>query len=833
MSSKNAFREESVLKELKHYLPAQAPLKDFVHHNTLHAFQDIPFEKATRRASKMFGYKTTLSLQEYQKLYALGKIKKEILEKVIEQRHGKSAINEWSSKLHHKTESTSIDKKIGKLRSVWKDHYHLDLDTIVHTTLFKILNSYLDQGIAINQFPVLDESFLSSIRRFDKNTWISLFKTDRSRRLLSNPNITLTDLLHIIVGDEDLFEQYLFDQQFQHPGWSGLISTIEDRPGSILDRRNITLKEMIFLENLLEIDNLDNSLGKKWKPLCEIVQEHNKIDLFDDSEWLESDEMLMICQEAFEWTYYDNVLAGIKYQKPVVEKTEKTSFQAFFCIDDRECSIRRYTELFDPKCETYGTPGHFGIDCYYQPKDAKFYTQICPPPITPKHLIKEVSTKRIQNSDVHFVKSTHYLFRGWIIAQTLGFWSAIKMMFNIFKPTLGPASSYSFEHMDEFSLLTVENRSKSHTKDGLQIGYTLNEMVDRVEMVLKSTGLVKDFAPLVYIIGHGASSANNTHYAGYDCGACAGRPGSTNARSFSYMANHRSVRKKLKKRGIVIPDETEFIGTLHDTTRDTLTFYDAELLSPDNAKLHTKNIEVFKEALKANAKERSRRFFYINTDSSLEKIQKKVQDRSVSLFEPRPELNHATNSLCIIGRRHVNRKLFLDRRAFLNSYDYRLDPEGHLLLNIINAAAPVCGGINLEYYFSRVDNEKLGAGSKLPHNVMGLIGVANGFEGDLRPGLPWQMVELHDPLRLLMIIEQLPEVVLKTIQVSPQTYEWFINEWIQLVVIDPVSHQLYHFKNGEFNLYNTLENKIKTMVPEELFIQVEKSSENLPVFQII
>lgn len=38
---------------------------------------------------------------------------------------------------------------------------------------------------------------------------------------------------------------------------------------------------------------------------------------------------------------------------------------------------------------------------------------------------------------------------------------------------------------------------------------------------------------------------------------------------------------------------------------------------------------------------------------------------------------------------------------------------------------PVCGGINLEYYFSRVDNQKLGAGTKLPHNVMGLFGVAN------------------------------------------------------------------------------------------------------------
>ena len=161
------------------------------------------------------------------------------------------------------------------------------------------------------------------------------------------------------------------------------------------------------------------------------------------------------------------------------------------------------------------------------------------------------------------------------------------------------------------------------------------------------------------------------------------------------------------------------------------------------------------------------------------------------MFEPRPELNHATNALCIVGRRSLTRNLFLDRRSFLNSFDYQVDPEGKYLLNILKAAAPVCGGINLEYYFSRVDNQKLGAGTKLPHNVMGLFGVANGIDGDLRPGLPSQMIEMHDPVRLLMIVEHYPEVVLRTIQQSPETYEWFKHQWVHLVVVDPETHQVF------------------------------------------
>ena len=665
----------------------------------------------------------------------------------------------------------------------------------------------------------------------EQKSFTSFFKQKRAKKLFLETNCELHDLLKIVVGDETLYSQYLFDQQFAHQGWSGLVSVIETQPETLLDKREISIKDLIRFELLLEIDALDSQLGNAWQPLGSTLKE-KPISLFDRGPDTKTDlnEALILWQKAFEWTFYDEVLTGIQsvkgHSKPVTNK----SFQALFCIDDRECSLRRHLEKTDAQCETFGTPGFFSSEFFFQPLDGKFYTKVCPAPVTPKFLIKEVGVAEKRQEDIHFKKQTHMLFRGLVISQIIGFEAAFKLMLNIFRPTMSPSTATSFKHADSHAQLTIENKNPDDKENGLQIGFTIDEMWQRAESQLMSIGLVKDFAPIVYVVGHGSSSVNNPHYAAYDCGACSGRPGSVNARVLCFMANHPEVRKKLELKGIVIPIETQFIGALHDTTRDDIQFYDEETLSPKNVETHKENKAVFELALNDNAKERSRRLISINTKHKPETIHEELRVRSVSLFEPRPELNHATNALCIVGRRSLTKDLFLDRRSFLNSYDYKIDPEGKYLLNILKPAAPVCGGINLEYYFSRVDNKKLGAGTKLPHNVMGLIGVANGIDGDLRPGLPSQMIEVHDPVRLLIIVEHFPDVVLDTIKRSPETYQWFINEWVNLVAVNPETYEISVFGDGAFKPYQPL--GLPTENIGNLSALFEKFQDNIPVMVI-
>ncbi len=815
VTKKTSFNEAHVLHTLRHYLPSQGPLKDFVHHNTLHAFQDMKFYDAIFKASQIFGYQVTFSLSEYRQLYTQKRISENILDRVIRERKGDELVEEWKQKTLNQTYDWSIRARVGKLRREWKHLYSVDLDDLVQPLLFRILCSYLDQGIAISPFPFEQTGLLNAVRTLEQGSFTSFFKGKRARTLLQDRSCTIEQLLSIVVGKKECFEAYLYDQQFSHRGWSGIVSTIEERPETLYYPKNISLSDFIHLELLIEIDALDNALGEQWQPLglkTNIVP----VDIFTEVKPTEVQEVLKIWQDAFEWSYYDMVLRGMQAvaeQGPLLSSSQQKSFQAIFCIDEREYSLRTYIESVDPNCETLGAPGFFGVEFYFRPAHAKFHEKLCPAPVTPRYLIKEEEkeVKHKRAKEIMYSKNSHTFVRGFVSSYFLGLASFGKLFANLLRPTMSPAIADAFSHMDPHGKLTILYSGERDKTHDLQIGFTVEEMAARVEKILRGIGLTHNFSSLVYLLGHGSSSANNPHHGAHDCGACSGRPGAVNARVFSWMANYAPVRTLLKERGIAIPEGTQFLGGLHDTASDEIAFYDEEILSDGNRREHEKNKILFERALDLNAKERSRRFMSINTKNSLKRIRRDIKRRSVSYFEPRPELGHGTNAVCVVGNRELTKDLFLDRRSFLNSYDYKSDPDGKILAGVIAPLPVVCGGINLEYYFSRMDNSKLGAGTKLPHNVMGLIGVSNSSDGDLRAGLPLQMIEVHDPVRLLMIVEQDPQIVLSVISATPALYEWFINEWVHLVVYNPHTTSFFRFKNGAFVPYTSLTEEVSSV----------------------
>ena len=85
---------------------------------------------------------------------------------------------------------------------------------------------------------------------------------------------------------------------------------------------------------------------------------------------------------------------------------------------------------------------------------------------------------------------------------------------------------------------------------------------------------------------------------------------------------------------------------------------------------------------------------------------------------------------------------------------------------------------------------------KLPHNVTGLVGVMNGYEGDLRTGLPWQMVEIHEPVRILFVIEDTPQRIESTFRANPTIWEFLNNDWIRVAAVNASNGNMDVYRNG-------------------------------------
>ncbi|MBF0128069.1 MAG: DUF2309 family protein, partial [Magnetococcales bacterium] len=79
-------RRERILqsvRRMEHVVPAQAPITDFVHHNTLHGYQHLPFPEALAEARKVTGIFGFLSPSRFRELRREGRIDREDLEAVI------------------------------------------------------------------------------------------------------------------------------------------------------------------------------------------------------------------------------------------------------------------------------------------------------------------------------------------------------------------------------------------------------------------------------------------------------------------------------------------------------------------------------------------------------------------------------------------------------------------------------------------------------------------------------------------------------------------------------------------------------------------------------
>ena len=494
-------------------------------------------------------------------------------------------------------------------------------------------------------------------------------------------------------------------------------------------------------------------------------------------------------------------------------------FQSVFCIDAREESFRRHLEEQGPGIETFGAAGFFGVAMYFKGiADAHFSAQ-CPIVVRPQHWVIEdmafpfeqthqfrARSRRALGIAIHQIHLDSRSFApGAVLSAGLGTLASIPLVMRVLFPKFTARIRRTFGSIVAPPMMTrlrLERRLPAPGPNPGEVGFSIDEMANLGERMLRDIALTSNFARLVFFIGHGSACQNNPHKSTYDCGACTGNPGGPNGRALAAMLNHPKVRVVLASRGLPIPEETIFVGGQHNTCDDTVTLFDLDQLPKSHFEDVAAARRTFDTACRRNAHERCRRFYSARLDLTPDEAHQHVKDRSEDLAQTRPEFGNASNAICIVGRRLRSKGLFLDRRCFMQSYDPATDDAEHTILaRILGAVIPVCSGINMQYYLSAVDTLGWGCGTKLPHNVASLLGVMDGAASDLRCGLPLQSVEIHEPVRLLFVIETTPDGILQIMRRNPVIGRILGNGWAQLAVLDPHSNRIQHYQNGEFHDY--------------------------------
>ncbi|QPJ62049.1 MAG: DUF2309 domain-containing protein [Candidatus Nitronauta litoralis] len=332
-----------------------------------------------------------------------------------------------------------------------------------------------------------------------------------------------------------------------------------------------------------------------------------------------------------------------------------------------------------------------------------------------------------------------------------------------------------------------------------QAGFTVAEQAHYVETALRVLGF-KTFSRLILLCAHGSTSDNNPYESALDCGACGGNHGVSNARALAVMANKPEVRHLLALKNLVIPEDTHFLPGQHDTTTDEVELYDLEDVPATHRKDLIRLQRDLHEAGEKNSRERLARMPDESDLNGKFSALKRTKTRSIDWSQVRPEWGLSGHTAFITGRRLLTQGLNLEARTFLHSYDYKRDPDGKYLEIIMTAPMVVGQWINMEHYFSTVDTEVFGAGSKAYHNVVGRVGVMFGTQSDLCVGLPIQTVfdgdkPYHEPMRLFVIIEAPREMITTIISRHNLLQKLTRNQWLHIVALDPEVMEFFLFKS--------------------------------------
>lgn len=747
------------------------PLYSFVASNPLAGYEKGPFLEAVSAAQKQFKANVFPASKLYRQAWEKGEIDLKVLDHLLKENGFTKPADDYLKLLegHQVLEEVNGNHNLDRLTVKW-------------------LSAFMDEGLSEWEMPYKSEGFYTAWRL------LVIYDTELGTTSLKDiPKTSAAALGELLNGYPESQYVEIFSQHLAAlPGWVGYI-------------KHRTESNSDWQQNF-PIDLMDYLAVRLW-----MAQKLNVTLLPEETE-ANTDDFLLRLQfiwlQAWEKSWQNELVLSMENGVNIPQTIDKPivpDAQMVFCIDTRSELIRRHVES-NGNYETFGYAGFFGIAMDYQsPKDG-ITRKACPPIVSSAYTVSEsaqVDKKRLflsyEKKNEHLKFGNYFLKRMKnMLPSAFGYveGSGVYYGLSLLARTLIPGAIYRKNQQNVSPMeatcqpdiinISQENRDLP--------GVTLEEKVSIVKSAFDLMGW-KEFAPLVLFVGHGSHSANNPFGSSLDCGACAASPGRHNARMLAKLANLLQVRKALAEiHGVFIPENTLFLGAEHNTTTDEIVLFDSE--APETHKLLIEDLKVNLWRAQQSATQNR-----LGTNgNSLSKAQEKANNWG----ETRPEWGLAKNAGFIVGPRNLTKNTNLDSRCFLHSYDWELDATGKALEGIMQGPMVVTQWINNHYYFSTVDNNTYGGGSKITHNITGKFAVMQGNGGDLKMGLPLQSLYssdqgmYHQPLRLTVMIHAPINRIVGILERNSHLKSLLDNEWIYLMVMDPEQ------KNEVFKYKKTL-----------------------------
>ncbi len=777
------------------------PAKNFVAVNPYHGLANQSFWQAHETLERITGTGLCMPRTYYREQMAQGRITRKDLAAALQELGSSWDVSAFEQELARDNPLPAAPFPL--LTSVLAELNGQDWPNFVVERISRYCAAYFDEGQALWSMPWRGTSLYTgwtAFTRFDKSPRVMGVRG--MRKAMTGWPESAQDAIVWALRELDIplaaVDDYLHAALLSVGGWAGWARYLRwqaELQGGHDDSIRDLLAIRLAWDALLYKLSYSEALETQWRQslaAAAIPSGHRKSRIQTGA----------VLQTAFEAGYQRQLAASLTGAEAAKEPSARAEVQAVFCIDVRSEVYRRALETVAPPVQTLGTAGFFGVLMEYLPFGASEAKGHLPIFFKPSYRISE-GLDRTNAREVD--KLTHrrhtrvHAAKAWKIFKTsasscfgfveaAGLLSAPKLISDSMgwtRPVPSPERlGLSLREHNRLGPVLTPEESGSNTYANGELGIPEADRPAVAEFVLRNMGMVRDFAKLVLFVGHGSTTANNPQATGLDCGACAGQSGEASARIAAALLNDPPTRRGLAEKGIDIPDDTYFLAALHDTATDEVQLFGAGAVPPP----HSGGVAQLRQWLDAagDVTRMERSHFLGLGDSSGPSIHTKMQRRSRDWAQLRPEWALAGNAAFIAAPRKRTAGRDLAGRAFLHEYDWHHDTGFNTLQLIMTGPMIVAHWINMQYYGSVVDNRRLGSGNKVLHNVVGgSIGVLEGNGGDLRAGLALQSLHdgvrwMHEPMRLMVIIEAPQHAIDDVILRHHAVRELTGNAWIQL-----------------------------------------------------